>query len=164
MATPTYDLIDSEILSSSASSVTFTSIPGTYRDLVLVANFKPDTGTMYGAWILNSDTGSNYSRVRITGNGSTASSTSATAASGFLNSGSAWDTTDFGLAKLEILDYSATDKHKTALLRSNMADLEVEATVFRWASTSAVTSITLDDSNGNNFAAGSTFYLYGIAS
>jgi hypothetical protein len=63
----------------------------------------------------------------------------------------------------QIMDYSATDKHKTSLIRGNDAGAEVIAHAQRWASTSAVTSVRALIT-ANNFASGSTFSLYGIAS
>jgi hypothetical protein len=59
------------------------------------------------------------------------------------------------------MDYSATDKHKTVLVRSNAASTGVEAIAQRWASTAAITSILVFPSTGS-WAAGGTFSLYGI--
>ncbi len=73
MATPTYHLIDSTVLSSSASSVTFSSISQDYRDLILVATGTTSTAT-YRAVQLNGDTGSNYSYVNAAGDGSATNS------------------------------------------------------------------------------------------
>jgi hypothetical protein len=145
MATPTYTLIDSTVLGSSASSVTFSSIPADYRDLVLVV--ETDTAV----WLRpNSDSGTNYSAVFMYGSG------------GGTGSGSG---TGFTLANIgangmaQIFDYSATDKHKTILSKYNLPTY-VEARASRWADTSAITSLLLDCSS--TFASGSTFYLYGI--
>jgi len=69
----TYTPIATTTLGSSATSYTFTSIPSTYTDLVIVAQIKGDT-TTYLNLRFNGDTGSNYSRTTLSGNGSTASS------------------------------------------------------------------------------------------
>jgi hypothetical protein len=55
MPTPTYDLIESTALGSSASSITFSSIPSTYRDLVLVIDVigtDSSVNTLYARSIL----------------------------------------------------------------------------------------------------------------
>jgi hypothetical protein len=62
----------------------------------------------------------------------------------------------------QIMDYSATDKHKTILYRYDR-DTLTRADASRWANTSAITTIEWDI-QGQTFAAGSTFSLYGIVS
>ena len=159
--TATYDLIASNVLSSSASSVTFSSIPATYRDLVLVFDGKNAGGGTSGRMQFNGDTGSNYSLVSMYGNGSSTSSGSYAsddhiAFSYFVN---LFNTIQ--ISTIQIMDYSATDKHKTVLVRNNKADDGVEAIAGRWANTAAINSIRLYQPQ---FAIGSSFYLYGIAS
>jgi hypothetical protein len=164
MATPTYELIDSTVLGSSSASVTFSSIPADYRDLVLVAEPEATTASAEEIRIelvINSDTGSNYSYVRMGGDGSSASSSSGTLSwvlfNGFLADG------ERGIRIAQLMDYSATDKHTTLLVRDSSTDVgRVEATAVRWANTSAVTSVEVRTRSGN-YAAGSTFYLYGIS-
>ena len=60
------------------------------------------------------------------------------------------------------MDYSATDKHKTMLSRGGSSSFGVGMNAGRWANTSAVTSVLVIGQSGLDFAAGSTFYLYGI--
>jgi hypothetical protein len=64
---------------------------------------------------------------------------------------------------VHIMDYSATDKHKTVLSRANRASSGVDAIAGRWASTSAITSIKYFAS-GRTLDIGSTVALYGIVS
>lgn len=153
----TYTLIDSEVLASSASSVTFTSIPADYRDLILVVNPVMTSGAGVSAVTFNSDTGSNYSYVTMSGDGSSPSSSSGTTTYLF---GTGSSDTEPRLYSFQIMDYSATDKHKTVLQRRQ--DAEVYAYASRWASTSAIASIQIGFNTTNSYAAGSTFYLYGI--
>ncbi len=62
----------------------------------------------------------------------------------------------------QIMDYSATDKHKTVLVRvGNVGNSEVGANAGRWASTAAITSVRVAPNDGT-FSSGSTFNLYGI--
>jgi hypothetical protein len=70
----TYEAIATQTLGSAAASVTFSSIPGTYTDLVLVVAGTLTTGTENIVMQFNGDTGSNYSVTSLLGDGSTASS------------------------------------------------------------------------------------------
>ena len=73
MPTPTYDLIAYGTTIAEAVNFDFTSIGNTYRDLVIVIEATNSSGAQ--TYIrLNSDTSSVYSRVIMTGNGSTATS------------------------------------------------------------------------------------------
>jgi len=150
-------------LGSAASSVTFGSIPATYRDLRLV--MIPKATALTDVRItLNGDTGSNYPWVVMGGSTTnTAFSASGTQPSLVV----AYDnraTTDASTNYLlDIMDYSATDKHKSILVRNNNPSQQVESLSNRWASTSAVTTIYVY-ATSSTFAAGSTFALYGIAS
>jgi hypothetical protein len=160
MATPTYDLLASTTLATATSSVTFSSIDQSYGDLILVCEASGTSSVMIIGIQFNSDTGSNYSYVSMEGNGSATSSTSGTQTlirhSDGIGSGA------FGLATFSIFDYSVTDKHKSVLLRFNNAEDSTEAKAARWANTNAITSITAL-TTANQFAAASTFNLYGVA-
>ncbi len=145
-------------LSSSASSVTFGSISGSYRDLVLVVQAIHASSTSnYGIFRVNSDTGSNYSYVHMQGTGSATSSGAATTNFGFLNF---LNTSSNQISVSHFMDYSATDKHKTILTRCDSPFSRTRAEAVRWSNTDAITSITIAADSGN-LAAGSTFSLYG---
>lgn len=158
MPTPTYTALQTITLGSTASSVTFSSIPATYRDIHLVMTTPSWTGAADMLFRLNGDTGSNYSLVRVQ------------ALSGDVSSGTASGTSQYYgvaiysgavMATATWLDYSATDKHKTALHRMHQEDDYVWMAASRWASTSAVTSLSLFLNSGS-YPVGSTFSLYGI--
>ena len=159
MPTPTYLALATTTLSSSASSVTFSSISGSYRDLVLVANGTTAASNGYVVLQFNGDTGSNYSNVFMTGFGSSTTESIAStdayikrALMGNNQSNIIW----------QLLDYGATDKHKTVLSRSGSnGSTNVAAAFGRWANTAAVTSIAIS-SEFSTFSSGSTFSLYGI--
>ena len=162
MATPTYDLLASTTLATAASSVTFSSIDQSYGDLIIIVNALGST-TLEARIRLNSDSGSNYNSVRMSGNGSTATSASlASQTSGSLSVIADATTGEAILLKVEIQDYTATDKHKSMLARANQSATGTEATALRWASTAAVTAIEILTSTGN-WAIGGTFNLYGVA-
>jgi hypothetical protein len=154
MPTPTYTPLATVTLGSAASSVTFSSIPATYRDLILVFEGTVASGA-FARIQFNSDTASNYSNVLIKNNGS-ALITGDNIAFAELQA-------TYNNAIGQIMDYSATDKHKTVLTRSNQPTGHVIASAGRWANTAAITSIRLFVSAGN-YSTGSRFDLYGIAS
>ena len=161
----TYEPIATQTLSSAAASVTFSSISGSYTDLVIVGNF----GTANGNCPLmqfNSDTGSNYSITELVGNGTSATSSRRSSATSIDIS-----KTVGGNGNLQqnfvisIQNYSNSTTYKTALVRHNMATGTypgVTAIVGLWRSTSAITTIKLL-TDGGNYNSGSTFTLYGIA-
>jgi hypothetical protein len=155
MPTPTYTPLATVTLGGTASSVTFSSIPATYRDLVLVVNGKT-SGNQSTGLRFNSDSGSNYSMVRMF----TTSSSTSTTTFGLLTTG---DPTADTLSIAQIMDYSATDKHKTFLVRSNITANNTAAHAVRWADTDAITSVEVV-AISTTWAVGTTFGLYGIAS
>jgi hypothetical protein len=107
----------------------------------------------------NGDSGSNYSNMVAYGDGSSTASASGSGTSFELG----YFTTNPAMSITQVLDYSATDKHKTTLIRyGSPASSNITAMrVARWASTSAITSITLTTTTGT-YSIGTTFSLYGI--
>jgi hypothetical protein len=161
MPTATYTPLATVTLGTTATSVTFSNIPATYRDLILVAFVKTASVTD-NYFRLNADSGSNYSSVVMFGTGSSTGSNADTGSNASFYSYS--NSTDFETATLQIMDYSATDKHKTALNRNGTSSQALGARAIRWASTSAVTSLTLygGTMGSVNLQSGSTFSLYGV--
>jgi hypothetical protein len=164
--TPTYIPLATQTLTSTASTVTFSSIPATYRDLVLVMNLFTTADTVI-AVRLNGDSGNNYSWVWMSGlNNNTAASGSNGGTSADLQ----WTLQNpLGanpkLITYNLMDYTATDKHKTSITRiSDTGSASATAYASRWANTAAVNSITITRTAGGNYNTGSTFGLYGIAS
>ena len=161
MPTPTYVALATTTLGASASSVTFSSIPTSgYRDLVLIVEAKI-SGSAGLRLRLNNDSGSNYNQVVMRNNGASTLSTSYSGETAFYPS-------DVGLSVdvpfnyiCQINDYSATDKHKSLLIRTNTNASTVEAHALRWASTTAVNEVNVFLSS-QNYRAGSTFSLFGI--
>ena len=71
----TYDAIATQTLSSAAASVTFSSIAGTYTDLVLVTSIRKSTTGVSAYLRANNDSGTNYSTTYLYGSGTSAIST-----------------------------------------------------------------------------------------
>jgi len=161
MSRPTYTPLATVTLGSSASSVTFSNIPATYRDLVLVSNSRLSSGAGQLFYRFNSDVGSNYSFVWMSGNGSSTNSASITTSLIFTSNNINDSTDNWSTYTLNLLDYSATDKHKTALLKSDNSAISAIRNASRWANTSAINNITVNTSGGT-FVSGSNFSLYGV--
>jgi len=158
----TYEPIATTTLSSAAADVTFSSIPGTYTDLILVSRAINTTGATSGSMQFNADTGSNYSNTFIEGTGSAASSnrnSNVTFALIYYNNNAATDGISVSIAHIN--NYSNTTTNKTSLTRFGTAGSLVGAYVSLWRNTSAINSIKII-AGGQNFQSGSTFTLYGI--
>jgi len=157
----TYEPIATYTIPSATANYTFSSISGTYTDLVIVV-----TGNSTAAadlWMqVNGDTGSNYSTTQLSGTGSSAlSQRSANRANFNVNFNAYMSTTVAANYIIQLQNYSNTTTYKTMLARCNNANQAVDATVGLWRNTAAITSVTLI-ANGSTFATGSTFTLYGI--
>ena len=167
----TYTLISSQVLGSAAASVTFSSIPQTYKDLVIRASLRTDrTAATVDAILitLNSDTGTNYSYTSIYGSGSAAGSGSSSVANNAYNpytdSNTATANT-YGSHEFYIPNY-AGNKNKPFSSFNAMETNATAAFIFGianlYSSTSAISSISFAPNGGTNFLSTSSFYLYGI--
>lgn len=158
----TYTQIASTTLGSAASSVTFSSIAGTYTDLVVVMN-SGATALSDFKLNFNSDTATNYSNTFLWGSVSpdigSARVSNGTYMLGcyYANLGTTIQTTQI----INIMNYSNATTYKTALIRGAKAGTSTDAIVGLWRSTAAITRIDIA-SVGSTFLAGSTFNLYGI--
>jgi hypothetical protein len=167
----TYTPIASTTLSSSAANITFTGISQSYTDLIVIVSARSTySGAEVAGFIRvgngSIDTGSNYSRTRLLGTGSAASS-----ARGTNQTTIAWDTIPaatsasgtFCTTIISIQNYSNTTTNKTLLIRSNEANYYVEETVAMWRSTSAINQVQIYGDGAADLAIGSVVTLYGIA-
>jgi hypothetical protein len=158
MPTATYKALANVTLASAGSTVTFSSIPSTYRDLILVVVTSGTAITSSGVprMRFNSDSGSNYREVLMQASGTTPQSGNFTSTEvNFANNA-------FLHSIIQIMDYAVTDKNKVVLTKfteNNVGLVQMRAV--RWGSTSAITTITCDTSAGN-YPIGSTFSLYGV--
>lgn len=162
MATNTYVALDKVTVGTATPSITFSSISGSYTDLVLVMDLGAGTAGVDIYCQVNGDTATNYSHTRLTGNGSAASSSrgSSLAYMRFSDGGSP-QTTANSVTQVSFMNYSNTTTYKTALNRASNGNRGTDGVVNLWRSTAAITSITVYLSSGN-ITAGSTFSLYGI--
>jgi len=173
MAT-TYTLISSNVLASSAASVTFSAIPATYTDLVLRASTRiSDTGRSFIKVTFNSDTATNYSdtvlqfnsfaggveSIRDTSN-NYLSRTYTDNATNTANTFASWE--------FYIPSYTASQNKpvSTVFAREQNAtntDVDYGVTAQLWRNTAAITSIQITNFSTTTFDTGSSFYLYGIS-
>ena len=173
----TYTLISSVTVGSGgAATITFSSIPATYTDLVLVhslratnsSSARPEDTLLIR---LNGDsTGTNYTIIYITGNG--ASSSSGTITSGYNGAyagdfnGSTSEANTFANGSLYIPNYAGSNQKSYSadmVQENNAATAYMSLQAGLYNQTTAITSLTLIDHNANNFAQYSTAYLYGIS-
>lgn len=159
MATLTHIPLQTTKLTGSQSAVTFSSIPSTYRDLVLVA--KIQVSSSGGVVVrVNNDSGNNYPVLSMYGEGTNKLAVREQYTSAQLSYFASFPTTGYGSMIINFIDYSATDKNKSMLARSNVP-AGVAFTAGLWNSTAAINSISIF-SPSRNFTAGSEFSLYGI--
>lgn len=160
----TYEPIATYTAPSAQSSYTFSSIPSTFTDLVLVADYSLNVSNASLWCRLNGDTGSNYSFTRLSGNGSSASSGrgSSETQARITADATAQASSTRQIVTLHFQNYSNTSTYKTFLTRYNSTG-GTEAFVDLWRSTSAINSIQIKYFDGTAaIETGSTFTLYGI--
>lgn len=166
----TYIPIQTITLSSAAASVTFTGIPQTHTDLVLVANLSANTGSddltpTIRVGNASIDTGSNYSQT-------TAGFFAGAGVISFRDSNdtkmrfgrtNVSGTEPIGNSIIHFQNYSNSTTNKTVLARTNSVDRSVMMGVGLWRSTSAINTIQVFEYGGGLISPNSTFTLYGIA-
>lgn len=167
-----YESISKVIIGSGGSggSITFSSIPGTYKHLQIRALVRSTTGAGPEnlAYVqFNSDTGTNYSHHFLLGTGAVAVATGQANINQIplIDSSNSGTTANvFAGSIANILDYSNTTKYKTA---DSLAGLDANGSgaIFLcsglWRNTAAITSITIIPEK-TAFAEYSSFALYGI--
>lgn len=159
----TYEKIATNTLGSAASSVTFSSIPATYTDIVAVIN-GGGSANINVSMQFNGDTASNYSITAVAGDGSSASSTRRTSQTAMRLDENSFTSTTLGASNLivSIMNYANTTTYKTVLSRSNNAAAGTSAIVGLWRATPAAINQVVINAIGGNWITGSTFTLYGI--
>jgi hypothetical protein len=148
------------------ASITFSSIPSTYKHLQLrILGSDDGAGSEYGNMTFNGDTAANYASHQLYGDGSSA------AANAFPNnnqiylhriSGSIANT--FGAIIVDILDYASTTKNKTVRELGGYdanGSGRISFSSGVWMNTNAITSITAT-TGGSKWLQYTSFALYGI--
>lgn len=160
----TYEAIATYTVTSTQGAITFSSIPSTYTDLVIVGSVLGNGSTSVNFYF-NGDTASNYSYIPLDGSGASTASPRQNNTGGIQFAG--WSsnlnsTTSPSTMVANIMSYKNTNVYKTAIVRSmalGSASSCVSAFTGTWRSTAAINSITINSS----FLAGTVYSLYGIA-
>jgi hypothetical protein len=170
----TYEPIQTTTLGSPQSSVTLSSIPGTYTDLFLTCSLRATAATFnstnFVEPIFNSNTSALYSLTGYlvrTGTVTFSSGANASNLRGVMGIATPGQSSGvFSHFTMNLMNYANTSTNKSVLCTSRtggditaMDDLWTNVGLFR--STSAITSMTFTPSIGN-FETGCTFTLYGI--
>jgi hypothetical protein len=165
MPTSTYEIIEAKTVGTAVASVTFSSIPATYTDLVLVTN---NAGNLNNDPTLrvNGDTGSNYSVTHLTSNGSALAGYRFGGQTSFSLNYFGGDQTVLGTNAriIYIHDYVNTSKYKglTCTAGHNDTTDGLTISVGQWRSNSAITSVTFLAGSGKTLSVNSRLSLYGI--
>lgn len=163
-------VLSEQILSSPAATVTFSSIPATFRNLRLVITGACSSASNNNVYLqFNGDTGTNYSYQYMDGSGSTVVGGSGSAVSNPVFGGvasSTAPTNQAGSCDIEIYDYSRAVWCKNisgAISRINSGPTtEVATTSGTWSNTAVINSIVAGIVSGGNFTTGTVFTLYGF--
>jgi hypothetical protein len=159
----TYEPITTQTLSSTAASITFSSIPATYTDLFIVLVFTTTVANQDTSLQFNGDTATNYSRTVMSGSGAAATSANQSSVAQIqMGNNNFSSTTIPQMISLNVMSYAASIYK--SVLSSVAGDKNgsgvVERSIGLWRSTSAITSISLISKG--SFAIGTTATLYGI--
>jgi hypothetical protein len=169
-STSSYESIATFALSSNTATVTFSSIPSTYKHLQIRIFGKSNAGSggptealvvsFNGTQVNNSNGYSHH----LQGNGAAASAAADADATAAYFYNAIGRNGQFGASVIDVLDYADTNKNKTLRLlggcdQNGSGIVSLSSLV--WSSTSAINSIKFDP-NGNSFVANSHLALYGI--
>ena len=168
MALQLFKIADSTV-DSPVATVTFSSIPSGYTDLMLVASMRnTDSGGTIARLQFNGDSASNYTTRTVSGNGATASSYTASAQAyiTYMAISCSSDTANtFGSTSIYIPNYTGSTQKSLSFdsVEENNATTGYNFLgAGLWSGTSAITSITLLNPGSTTFVANSTFTLYGV--
>lgn len=165
------ELISTQVLVSTATSITFSSIPSTYKHLQLRMASKTGNASSTATWLLraNNDSGNNYSYHSLYGTGSSVVSTGAGTYSTlgllYMNANDPGASV-FSTNIVDILDYANTNKNKTSRIfggRAQSVSPQVTLASGAWYNTAAINRLDLVSLDGTPLSIGSRFSLYGVS-
>ena len=164
----TYQLISSATVGSGGTAtMSFTSIPSTYTDLVLFVSARTNrAGDILDELYLtfNSNT-SNYSWRRLLGENS-ASGDSGSSRTVILANASNSTANVLGNATVYIPNYAGSGNKPysvDSVMEQNATNAARQLLAGLWSNSAAITQIDLTSSTSSNFVQYSTAYLYGIS-
>lgn len=157
----TYDPISSFVLGSAATEVTFSSIPSTFTDLVVVARFEYNFDSQ-AFMRLNGSSSSIYSTTQMIGTGTTMVAARTSGTTQWQLEYAAADYANQTIITVHINNYANTNMFKTGICLTGSSGGEASRFAMLWRDTAAINSVTVGRSGSGQYIAGSTFALYGI--
>jgi hypothetical protein len=166
-----YELIETSILGSSQTSVTFNNLENyssTYKHLQIRGAVRVSAASLERTIVMrvNSDTGANYASHWLDGNGSSVSSGASTSRNNIIlistPANSATSGSFLGMV-VDLLDPYSTTKNKTVrAFGGNTTTPQVRLISNLWMNIASITNIEIGDLGANNLLAGTRLSLYGI--
>lgn len=160
--------IASTTVESPATSVTFSSIPQVYTDLILKTCARATASSFDKRLnVLFNNNSANYSIRAIYGIGSTVVSYSTTLA-GYVGSipGSSTTANSFGNSEVYIPNYAGSTNKSYSVDSVNetndATNNRIDLLAGLWSDTTAISSIVINTNDGTSFNTNSTFTLYGV--
>lgn len=162
----TYTLIEAKTLASAVASVTFSSIPATYTDILLRVSARNST-TSTGIQIEFNASATGYTNRRLYGDGSSAASDTPGLSyiSNTMIDDSSYTANTFGNGDIYIPNYTSSNNKSVSVdgvTENNASGALSMFTAGLWSNSAAITAVKLTAEASGNFVSGSTFYLYGI--
>jgi len=154
----TYEPIATTNGTGSSGVITFSSIPSTYTDLVVVSSMIGDANAAVRMRFNGDTTNSNYSYILFYGTASATGSTTETATQIYLGHA---NTSTPNASIVSLNNYSNTTTYKSVLSRGNQVNQFVSEVTGLWRNTAAINSVTIAMDSGN-FTTGAMFTIYGI--
>lgn len=157
----TYEPIKTYTFASTGTTLSWTSIPQTYTDLVLTGHLRNTTGNNYEAYVtFNGASGTAYNQsflVNYNGALQSGYNNNIGQIRPFKSGATYWAT-----GQMNIFNYSSTDVFKHAMCRNGEGTFTVMNLTGQWRSTAAINQIDITIEAGASFTAGTKFDLYGI--
>jgi hypothetical protein len=163
-----YILLERTELNAAVAEVTFSNIPQTgYTDLKIVVSARLASGTGFMLLDFNGLSTANFSHRVLEGNGASAYSFvsgNTNYATGLVGGGDTANT--FTNVEFYIPNYAGSTFKSVSIdgvTENNGTTAYADLEALLWSNTAAISQFKLTTSSAVNFAAGSTFSLYGIA-
>jgi hypothetical protein len=169
MANETYTLIQKTTLNASAASITFSSIPQTFTDLVVMCSLRNATAsTAQSGWVKFNGSSTGYAHKYLGGDGASASSAGDAAATriyiGQVDGATATANT-FANVSIYIPNYTSANYKSVSIdgvQETNATTAYATLSAGLWSNTAAITSISLETTAGD-YVQYSSASLYGVA-
>jgi len=164
MPTATYEKIQTYTAASAQDTITFSSIPSTYTDLILISHIVPvNNGAAYlGIRFNDSASGYVFGGSYWTGGSSTTRGVYGGTDSQIEIIGNQFQSFGAFTVHSDIFDYISTSVYKTALTHIRTVDNTSRSLATTWTSTNAISKITIKTNIAACIGSGSMFTLYGI--